>query len=65
MYFRTKFASFFRFFDSWYIIKYLLTETEINSMFCGPETVAISQGEAEGNIDSRLIKYQHRYRSHK
>ena len=27
MYFRTKFAQFFRFFDSWYIIKYLLTET--------------------------------------
>ena len=27
MYFRTKFALFFRFFDSWYIIKYLLTET--------------------------------------
>ena len=26
MYFRTKFALFFRFFDSWYIIKYLLTE---------------------------------------
>ena len=27
MYFRTKLALFFRFFDSWYIIKYLLTET--------------------------------------
>ena len=27
MYFRMKFALFFRFFDSWYIIKYLLTET--------------------------------------
>ena len=27
MYFRTKFALFFRFFHSWYIIKYLLTET--------------------------------------
>ena len=26
MYFRMKFALFFRFFDSWYIIKYLLTE---------------------------------------
>ena len=26
-YFRMKFALFFRFFDSWYIIKYLLTET--------------------------------------
>ena len=27
MYFRMKFALFFRFFDSWFIIKYLLTET--------------------------------------
>ena len=27
MYFHMKFALFFRFFDSWYIIKYLLTET--------------------------------------
>ena len=27
MYFRMKFALFFRFFDSWYIIKYLLTDT--------------------------------------
>ena len=27
MYFRMKFTLFFRFFDSWYIIKYLLTET--------------------------------------
>ena len=27
MYFRMKFALFFRLFDSWYIIKYLLTET--------------------------------------
>ena len=26
MYFRMRFALFFRFFDSWYIIKYLLTE---------------------------------------
>ena len=26
MYFRMKFALFFRFFDSWYIIKYLFTE---------------------------------------
>ena len=40
-YFRMKFALFFRFFDSWYIIKYVLTETEGNSMFCGPETVDI------------------------
>ena len=27
MYFRMKFALFFRFFDSWYIMKYLMTET--------------------------------------
>ena len=27
MYFRVKFALYFRFFDSWYIIKYLLIET--------------------------------------
>ena len=27
MYFRMKFGLFFRFFDSWYTIKYLLTET--------------------------------------
>ena len=27
MYFRVKFALYFRFIDSWYIIKYLLTET--------------------------------------
>ena len=30
-----------------------LTETEGNSMFCGPETVDHSRGETEGNIDSR------------
>ena len=30
-----------------------MTETEGNSMFCGPETVDVSRGEAEGNIDSR------------
>ena len=29
MYFRMKFALLFRFFDSWYIIKYLLTETSV------------------------------------
>ena len=29
MYFRMKFALFFRFFDSWYIIKYLLTEPSV------------------------------------
>ena len=32
---------------------HLLTETEGNSVFCGPETVDVSRGEAEGNIDSR------------
>ena len=29
-----------------------MTETEGNSMSCGPETVDNSRGEAEGNIDS-------------
>ena len=28
-------------------IQHLLTETEGNSMFCGPETVDLSRGEAE------------------
>ena len=28
---------------------HLLTETEGNSVFCGPETVDVSRGEAEGN----------------
>ncbi len=32
---------------------HLLTETEGNSVFCGPETVDVSRGEAEGNIDCR------------
>ena len=32
---------------------HLLTETEGNSVFCGPETVDVSRGEAEGNIDGR------------
>ena len=35
------------------IIYHLLTETEGNSVFCGPETVDVSRGEAEGNIDGR------------
>ena len=50
MYFRMKFALFFRFFDSWYILmKYLLTETlrkqyvlwtrDCRLSTCGPETV--------------------------
>ena len=34
-----KFTLFFRFFDSWYIMKYLLTETSGKQYFCGPETV--------------------------
>ncbi len=34
-------------------IYHLLTETEGNSVFCGPETVDVSRGEAEGNIDGR------------
>ena len=33
--------------------KHLLTETEGNSMFCGPSTVDVSLGFASGNIDSR------------
>ncbi len=38
--------------SSWYNY-HLLTETEGNSVFCGPETVDVSRGEAEGNIDGR------------
>ena len=38
---------------------HLLTETEGNSMFCGPETVDVSRGEAEGNIDS--VKREEKY----
>ena len=34
-------------------IYHLFTETEGNSVFCGPETVDVSRGEAEGNIDGR------------
>ena len=34
-------------------IYHLLTETEGNSVFCGPETVDVSRGEAEGNIGGR------------
>ena len=52
MYFRVKFALYFRFFDSRYIIKYLLTETEGSSMFCGPSTADVSLGFASGNIDN-------------
>ena len=35
------------------VIYHLFTETEGNSVFCGPETVDVSRGEAEGNIDGR------------
>ena len=38
-------------------IYHLLTETEGNSVFCGPETVDVSRGEAEGNIDGRVFYY--------
>ena len=34
-------------------IYHLFTETEGNSVFCGPETVDVSRGEAEGKIDGR------------
>ena len=30
------------------ILLLLLTETKGNSMFCGPETVDVSRGKAEG-----------------
>jgi hypothetical protein len=33
----------------WHIY-HLFTETEGNSVFCGPETVDVSRGEAEGNM---------------
>ena len=32
---------------------HLFTETEGNSVFCGPETAVVSRGEAEGNNDGR------------
>ena len=32
---------------------HLFTETKGNSVFCGPETVDVSRGEAEGNIAGR------------
>ncbi len=36
-----------------FLVYHLFTETEGNSVFCGPETVDVSRGEAEGNIDGR------------
>ena len=32
---------------------HLFTETEGNSVFCGPETAVVARGEAEGNNGSR------------
>ena len=39
-----KFALFFRFFDSWYIIKYLLTETSGTLDSLGPTKHTVSLG---------------------
>jgi hypothetical protein len=36
----------------WYIY-HLFTETEGNSVFCGPETAVVARGEAEGNNGGR------------
>ena len=46
----TKFALFFRWLDSWYIIKYLLTETS-GKQYC-IVNVDVSRGEADRNFDS-------------
>jgi hypothetical protein len=35
------------------IIYHLFTETEGNSVFCGPETAVVARGEAEGNNGCR------------
>jgi hypothetical protein len=32
---------------------HLFTETEGNSVFCGPETAVVARGEAEGNNGGR------------
>ena len=45
MYFRMKFALFFRVFDSWYIIKYLLTviiDSLVHKTYCFPRPQSIS-----------------------
>ena len=34
-------------------IYHLFTETEGNSVFCGPETAVVARGEAEGNNGGR------------
>ena len=52
MYFRTKSALFFRFFDSWYIIKYLLTETSGKQYVLWTLDCRFSLGFSSGNIDS-------------
>ena len=36
-------------------IYHLFTETEENSVFCGPETAVVARGEAEGNNGGRVI----------
>ena len=51
MYSRMKFALFFRSFDSWYIIKFLLTETSGKQYVCGPSTVDVSAVSGPQNID--------------
>jgi hypothetical protein len=42
-----------------YVIKtiyiyHLFTETEGNSVFCGPQTAVVARGEAEGNNGGRV-----------
>jgi hypothetical protein len=36
-------------------IYHLFTETEGNSVFCGPETAVVARGEAEGNNGGRGV----------
>ena len=36
-----------------YMNYHLFTETEGNSVFCGPETAVVARGEAEGNNGGR------------
>ena len=47
-----KFDLSFRFFDSWYIIKYLLTETSGKQYVLWTSTVDVSPGFVSGNMDS-------------
>ena len=43
MYFRMKFALFFRFFNSWYIIKYLTyRQSRVRKTYCFPRSQSIS-----------------------